>query len=285
LPFLRFTRDKRGYETTSLVELPTGRQGRGGQRLLYWFRTPPGVKVGRPALDQDAIRWIEEHNPEIEFDWPKILEATPPASAVDEASVRRSRRAKTERRPAATQRPAQRRVQTPPPSTPPLPLAITMTPVMPEEIAEQLEPEGPEDDSPLLAVAAVDAGVGPESLVRLRARYAELQARIAERGGDAANIDALRAQAEPLNPDSWVTHEDVRKGLAEFESKIRDLRASLGLSRRRRSRRGGRRRRSGRQPQPGEPGQTIAADPSSDSSATLPGDGTDRNDGTDDGTE
>ena len=53
--------------------------GRSRQRILYWFRTPPGVKVGRPALDEAAIRWIEEHNPDIEFDWPKILEAQPPA--------------------------------------------------------------------------------------------------------------------------------------------------------------------------------------------------------------
>ena len=79
LPFLRFTRDKRGYETTSLVHAGR-RDGRSRQRILYWFRTPPGVKVGRPALDEEAIRWIEEHNPDIEFDWPKILEAQPPAA-------------------------------------------------------------------------------------------------------------------------------------------------------------------------------------------------------------
>jgi hypothetical protein len=71
---LRFTRDKRGYETTLLVHT-VRRNGRSRQRILYWFRTPPGVKVGRPALDEEAIRWIEEHNPDIEFDWPKILEA------------------------------------------------------------------------------------------------------------------------------------------------------------------------------------------------------------------
>ena len=41
--------------------------------MLYWFRTPPGVKVGRAALDEDAIRLIEQLNPGIEFDWPRIL--------------------------------------------------------------------------------------------------------------------------------------------------------------------------------------------------------------------
>ena len=63
MPTLRFTRDKRGYETTSLVHAGR-RNGRSRQRILYWFRTPPGVKVGRPALDEDAIRWIEERETE-----------------------------------------------------------------------------------------------------------------------------------------------------------------------------------------------------------------------------
>ncbi len=89
----------------------------------------------------------------------------------------------------------------------------------------------------------VEQQVGHEQLTRLRARYAELLARITERGGDAERIEALRTQAESLNPDTWVTDEEVRQGIEAFEPKIRDLRAALGLRRRRRSRRGGRRRR------------------------------------------
>ena len=41
--------------------------------MLYWFRTPAGVRVGRAPLDEDAIRLIEEHHPHIRFDWPQIL--------------------------------------------------------------------------------------------------------------------------------------------------------------------------------------------------------------------
>ena len=79
--------------------MPFRRQGRARQRILYWFRTPPGVKVGRPALDEEAIRWIEEHNPDIEFDWPKILEAQPPPRR--RPKTRRDRGAATRRdRPA-----------------------------------------------------------------------------------------------------------------------------------------------------------------------------------------
>ena len=84
---------------------------------------------------------------------------------------------------------------------------------------------------------------GPEDLTRLRARYAELLARIAERGGSPERIESLRTQAEALNPDGWVTEEETQKGLAEFGPRLREIRLALGL-RRRRGRRG-RGRKSG----------------------------------------
>jgi hypothetical protein len=48
-----------------------------GRRLLYWFRTPPGVRVGRAPIDETAIRLLEQHNPDVEFDWTRILKAPP----------------------------------------------------------------------------------------------------------------------------------------------------------------------------------------------------------------
>lgn len=267
---LRFTRDKRGYETTSLIHAGR-RNGRSRQRILYWFRTPPGVKVGRPALDEDAIRLIEEQNPDIEFDWPKILEAQPAAAPADDSRMRRPRR----------DRPRPPRSAAPPAAGPqqdrPRPPAAELEPSQPEpteptelvepELMEPREPELSEPDplepEPLEPEAQafeqlthpeaeekidppampVEQTLGREQLARLRARYAELLARIAERGGDAERVIALRAEAESLNPDTWVTAEEVRQGIEAFEPKIRDLRAALGLRRRRRSRRGGRRRR------------------------------------------
>ena len=54
--------------------------GRGrGKRLLYWFRTPPGVRVGRSPIDETAIRLLEQHNPDVQFDWTRILKAPPAA--------------------------------------------------------------------------------------------------------------------------------------------------------------------------------------------------------------
>lgn len=273
MPFLRFTRDKRGYETIALVHA-VRRNGRSRNRILYWFRTPPGVKVGRPALDEDAIRSIEEQNPDIEFDWPKILEAKPPAPPrSDDVRDRRVRRDRNERRrqpkpPQPSGIPREAREQEPveqdAPETDQLPdeqepeAFETLEagdpqigdrrhdegePLESEALEQLTHPETEEHVEPV--TMPVEQTFGPEQLTRLRARYAELLARITERAGSPERMEALRAQAEPLNPDAWVTEEEVRKGIASFEGIIRDLRGALGLRRRRRSRRGGRRRRQG----------------------------------------
>ena len=55
VPFLRVIRDKRGYETTYLMHWY--REGnRQRSRILYVFRTPGGVRVGREALEPDVLR-------------------------------------------------------------------------------------------------------------------------------------------------------------------------------------------------------------------------------------
>ena len=53
------------------------RRGAQQSRILYWFRTPPNVKVGRAALDEDAIRAIEQGNPNLSFDWDRMLKERP----------------------------------------------------------------------------------------------------------------------------------------------------------------------------------------------------------------
>ena len=292
MPFLRFSRDKRGYETTSLVDAGR-REERSRERILYWFRTPPGIKVGRPPLDETAIHFIEEHNPEIDFDWAQILETQPAAPPADESRGRRGRRDRDRPRmpgpPAVDgvtqpERPAppSARVSFPEPESfepepvqrePSAPEASEQEFAEPERLEETLEAERTDSapSEPEIAQAfeqlthpeaeekidppptVVEHSLGREQLTRLRARYAELLARITERGGDPERVEALRAQAESLNPDTWVTSEEVRLGVESFEPKIRDLRAAVGLRRRRRSRRGGRRRR-------GAPPETASPD-------------------------
>lgn len=71
-PFVRFSRDRRGYEHFYILQAVPGRGGRVRQRVLYWFRTPPQVKVGREPFDAATRQALESQNPDVRFDWEKI---------------------------------------------------------------------------------------------------------------------------------------------------------------------------------------------------------------------
>ena len=92
MPFVRFSRDKRGYEHVYLID---SSKERGRSRVLYWFRTPPGVKVGRAAFDPDTQRSLERQNPDVLFDWPQIVAARmpPPVPVENWREKRRAERA------------------------------------------------------------------------------------------------------------------------------------------------------------------------------------------------
>ena len=92
MPFVRFARDRRGYEHVYLID--TSRD-RGRSRVLYWFRTPPGVKVGRNPFDPETQRSIERQNPDVQFDWAQIEAARmpPPAPVENWREKRRAERA------------------------------------------------------------------------------------------------------------------------------------------------------------------------------------------------
>jgi hypothetical protein len=68
---LKFSRDRRGYEHFSLVQLSNRSKAR--PRVLYWFRTPPNIKVGRSPFDPEVRRALEVQNPDIAFDWEAIV--------------------------------------------------------------------------------------------------------------------------------------------------------------------------------------------------------------------
>jgi len=76
VPFLRFSRDKRGYEHFYLVQPTAARRGKDRQRILYWFRTPPNVKVGREPFAKHVRSALEAQYPNVKFDW-ETLVATP----------------------------------------------------------------------------------------------------------------------------------------------------------------------------------------------------------------
>lgn len=80
MPFLRFSRDKRGYEHVYLVHAVNRRGKPSRPRVLYWYRTPPGIKVGRLPFDDEIRRMLEAQYPGIRFDWKAIVSTPmPPA--------------------------------------------------------------------------------------------------------------------------------------------------------------------------------------------------------------
>src|SRR5579872_6167111 len=88
MAFFRFTRDKRGYENFYLVE-PTNRRGKSRNRVLYWFRSPPDIRVGRKPFDPDVQRALEARYPGVTFDWKTILEAPIPSAETEKWRERR----------------------------------------------------------------------------------------------------------------------------------------------------------------------------------------------------
>jgi hypothetical protein len=89
MAFLRFTRDKRGYEHFYLVQPTTNRRGKVRTRILYWFRTPPNIKVGRQPFDEALRRALEAQNPGVAFDWQKIVDTPIPSADAEKWRERR----------------------------------------------------------------------------------------------------------------------------------------------------------------------------------------------------
>ena len=184
--------------------------------------------MGRAALDEDAIRLIEEHNPDIEFDWTRILKGQGDPAPEPRRQPPPERR---DRRPAPT---------TPAPPPPPRPVEEHRPVDAVAEAADdefESEPETPpvpELDGPM---TAAQMKLGSEGLSRLRGRYAEMLARISEKIADPVRQDELKTLAERLNPDAWVTADDVVAGLDSYEATFESLRSVVGHRRRRRRRR------------------------------------------------
>jgi hypothetical protein len=247
------------------------RRGKSRPRILYWFRTPPGIRIGRSALDESAIKLIEEHNPDVEFDWTRILKGQD--APLEQVAPQQDRRGRSRRefpqRGAAPRRPAEpphqqfehaaTSVISPatamagePTVTADLDVASAAAPgtdvVLDDHIAidELLSDDAapPGTAGPRLdgePTTAAQARLGSEALSRLRARHAEVLARISEVVIDPVRREELKSTAERLNPDTWVTDAEVTEGLESYETVFDTLRTVVG-------RRPRRRRKSERRP-------------------------------------
>jgi hypothetical protein len=225
VPFLRLTRDRRGFENTYLmhVDRPGDRP-----RLLYWYRTAPGIGLGRAALDEDAIRTIEEQHPDIDFDWPAILALSEVMTPEEEAPVKPKSGAprKKAREPRRDDRHHQPRgpVEGPEATEP------AGEPVL------AIEPEPDELDQADAEPVAVphhhvsgllEELVGREIATRLRARYSEIQARIHEQQVEEAQRDAWLKRAERINPDLWLTPDAILNGVRNADTLFAELHREL----------------------------------------------------------
>jgi hypothetical protein len=238
--------------------------------LLYWFRTPPYVKVGRAALDEETIRVLEDTHPQVDFDWPRILASRPQPSEAPPEENRPPRRRRGEGpRPLAARResPIPEPTRTIEPDVAVITGEEEMTgrgediPAVEPERVEVDEPPAPArkfvrvfDASPAESASAVEPSahpevpksgrlsepsaseraLGSEQLERLRGRYAAAMARIARRVSDPVLADRLRSVAERANPDAWVTDDEVKEGLARLNEVYADLTPFIGRRRRRR---------------------------------------------------
>jgi len=161
---------------------------------------------------------IEANNPDLQFDWTRILkgQADPEAGPSEE---RRAKRPERERTPSSDRGQA---VEAAPPAA--------FSPVETDPAAAEVHPDAP----PIVEepMTAAHARLGSEGLGRLRARYAETMARISERIQDPEQQAQLKTLAERLNPDAWVTDADVTDGLESYESTYEALRGTIGNRRR-----------------------------------------------------
>ena len=185
MAFLRFSRDKRGYEHFYLVEATKNRRGKTRARVLYWFRTPPSVKVGREPFDPELRRAIEAQNPGVTFDWRKIVETPIPSADAEKWRERR----RVERAERAARRP---------------PVSQAATAVIPESIDEAPDDQEPDDDQPPGEMLDVSIDAAERQADALEPTEESLVA-------DAASIETPASPASAVNPESSSQHRRRRR--------------------------------------------------------------------------
>jgi hypothetical protein len=206
VPFIRYNRDKRGFETTLVMHGYRTPQGGQQSRVLYLFRSPSNLQVGRTALDEEVVEALEHTHPDLTFDWPVLLR--------DRVETRAEPRPRPRRQGRKDQPEAEPRRQ---------------------DGGTSAQADVEVDDQSLLGrvLGAAEAG-------RLRRRYAELLQRIARRARTPEDRDRLSERAHRLNPDDWPDEPAVRAGVETIEADLDAV--AKELPQLRRGRRGGRRR-------------------------------------------
>ena len=202
MPFLRVIRDKRGYETTYLMHWY--REGnKQHSRILYVFRSPGGVRVGREALEPEILRQIERHHPDIAFDWRVVRDNQ---QVVDVAPEPRRRRPPRGEEAEAVSPPASRPAEASP-AVPPRP-----------SVPSKIEGETPD-----------------EQIAFLTQLYPVLRERVEQRTADPERQAVLLTLVERLNPSAWTDADQITTGLQQAAEAL-DRLSHVFAKRRRRGR-------------------------------------------------
>lgn len=214
MPFLRVIRDKRGYETTYLMHLY--RDGaRQRTRILYVFRTPGGVRVGRDSLEPEVQRQLEAQYPDIPFNWSAVRETQQIIETAVDPRRRRPRREDEGPRPEAP-------VPAPPPA------------------AAAPAPAAAEPSPPRVVIPAIIEGTTPDEQIAFLVQWFPIvRERIAKRALDPLRLEALTTLADRLNPSAWTDADQITTGLQSAAEALERLSRVFSKRRRRARRRSG----------------------------------------------
>ncbi len=179
--------------------------------MIYWYRTAPGLRLGRPALDDGAMRTLEEQYPDIDFDWPYILDVASMTPVEVEAQLP-VRKRKPQPRPADDDMDGDGDGLTEP-------VASTRNgPGVSDQAAADTASTGAVHASaPAAAFDLLSELLGRGIASSLRARHGELVAGVASSSADAAVKATWQARLAAIDPDSWTSPELVMAGIASVE--------------------------------------------------------------------
>lgn len=217
MPYLRLVADRRGVEHTYLLHTPTP----GGQtKVLYWYRTAPGLRIGRPALDDAAMRTLEEQYPDIDFDWQYILDMGAMTPVEVEAPLPPRKR---KPRPAEAEAAPNEAVEAPRRLAPvAAPAGDGAAPDV-SSAPPAHEPAAADDFAPDLLAELLGRGIAAS----LRGRHAEVAALIEQAPVDPGAKAPWRDRLAALDPDSWESPEAVLSGIAGVEAGVEALRRTV----------------------------------------------------------
>lgn len=221
MPYLRLTADRRGFESTFLLHVAAPGEA---PRILYWYRTAPGLRIGRPALDDAAMRTLEDQYPDIDFDWRDILDMGAMTPVEVEAQL-----------PPRRRKPQPRVADEPGGDVSADPSRASAADTRPVPSASPSADGDP--DMPLPAQADAGADGGPDLLAELlgrgiaaslRARHRELAADVAAHAWtDAAARQAVIGRLAAIDPDGWTTPDAVLNGMARIDAEVEAVERAL----------------------------------------------------------